>query len=66
MPTVTPNPDAPIRQCQGCLAPIWWHTNPSGKRQPFDVTEGVRTVVPHHATCPKAAQYKGPRQPRLA
>jgi hypothetical protein len=54
---VTPDAAAPISHCRSCSAPIWWGTTAAGRRNPFDVIDGVRTAISHFSTCPQANSW---------
>lgn len=48
-----------LSYCRSCGKAIWWRVNPSGKRQPMDVAaDGKPSDMPHHATCPSAAEWR--------
>lgn len=57
--------------CRACGASIVWATTEKGKAQPLDprpekrivvdahdIARVVNTFMPHHATCPRAAEFR--------
>ncbi len=69
-----PPKERTTRACRGCGALMFWASSPNGKPMPLDAKETtiavfddenprepvklVRGHVPHHITCPKAANFK--------
>lgn len=67
-----------VTRCKACRAPIVWAVTPNGARQPLDsepakrvvldigveppLARVVDTYMPHHATCPKVAQFRKPKE----
>jgi hypothetical protein len=45
------------RRCRGCDALIYWWETVAGKPSPHD-----RDGTSHFATCPKASQFRTPRE----
>lgn len=52
------DPSAPIRHCGSCAAEIWWGFTRAGKRNPFDIVDGVRTAITHWSTCPRVEVWR--------
>lgn len=54
---------ARVAHCKVCGAPMWWGYTAAGKRNPFDIVDGVRTAVTHFSTCPEVRQFEKGRRP---
>lgn len=46
--------------CRGCRAEIEWWITPAGRKMPIDLMPtGSSVWMPHHATCPDVASFRG-------